>query len=170
MSDRVLRGTNYADVFRLEFGILAIPTQLICLLRSLVARAIADDAFEAGYRTAEEVLWPQHSLGDQDVQELPIKSDFQDKYITPISYTQYYELFLRTLLVAGLAERLRPYSLRVGAAGRLDGTPDLLFAGADANQSNPQVSSRTRLGTSSYHNLPMCSRRATSRTCCNRTW
>lgn len=46
----------------------------------------------------------------------------QDKEIFPLSYRDYWELFNRTLVVAGYPKTIRPYAVRLGAGARLDGT------------------------------------------------
>lgn len=46
----------------------------------------------------------------------------EDEPIIPIIYATYLEIWARTLTVAGLRdENQRPYSLRVGAGGRISG-------------------------------------------------
>lgn len=52
-----------------------------------------------------------------DVVPLTWKSDFLNKKIIDITYAQLRDLFNRLLMVLGLAETLRPYSLRLGKSG-----------------------------------------------------
>lgn len=49
------------------------------------------------------------------------RQDIHDTPIFPLGDRQFSDIWLRTTLVAGYPERIRPYSLRVGAGNRLDG-------------------------------------------------
>ena len=86
----------------------------------MVAQALADDAFEAGYRSFHEVVHTS-ILGDVDLVELPWKPGFEARLIFPLKYPRFWEIWNQVTLVAGFQEDLRPCSLRVGAGGRLDG-------------------------------------------------
>ncbi|KAI0133446.1 hypothetical protein BJ170DRAFT_606345 [Xylariales sp. AK1849] len=108
------------QVDTITFSTTLIPCQLLCLTSILVARALADQAFDVNYESLDDILH-RPDLGDVDYIPLPWKSDFGDKAILPIAYFKYKELWDRTLLVAGYRQQERPYSMRVGAGGRLDG-------------------------------------------------
>ncbi|KAK8142879.1 hypothetical protein G3M48_008066 [Beauveria asiatica] len=61
---------------------------------------------------------------DHDYVPLHWKSSVLDAKIVPCSYRSFWKLWNRTLYVAGLRndDNIRPYALRVGAGGRLDGS------------------------------------------------
>ena len=54
------------------------------------------------------------------------KEEILDKKIIDISYDRFWEIWNRTVLVAGAQDGLRPYSLRVGSSGRLNGKDQYL--------------------------------------------
>ncbi|KAM3497173.1 hypothetical protein MY10362_009466 [Beauveria mimosiformis] len=45
-----------------------------------------------------------------------------DKYIVPITYPAFLNMWNRVHFVAGTREKKRPYTMRVGTAGRLNGS------------------------------------------------
>lgn len=69
------------------------------------------------------------------------------KKIIPISYACYLKQWQRTLYVAGLRtdDKLRPYSLRVAAGAKLDGTVEIRIPLRNlfSNYSNRYVNSRS---------------------------
>lgn len=85
---------------------------------------VAKGAFENNYTTADQVLQRKMPV-DTQVEYIPAawKESMLDEKIIPISYHQFWEIWNRCALVAGLRDedKLRPYSLRVGTGGRLDG-------------------------------------------------
>ncbi|CAJ2508640.1 Uu.00g136660.m01.CDS01 [Anthostomella pinea] len=88
----------------------------------LLARAIADQAFKADFKSLADIL-ERPNLGQVDSLPLSWAAGMEDKGIVPIHYPTYLDLWHRTLLVAGLRDDTqRPYSLRVGAGGRLSGS------------------------------------------------
>lgn len=124
----LLRGRFFASLYltvlhvRIEFSIAFLPGRTFCLLSFLVARALADNAFEAGYQTLEELIEkPRLELGI-DYLPLPFKDDILLRRIIPLGQEQLNNIWNRTIVVAGLRQSMKPYSLRVGAAGRLNGT------------------------------------------------
>ncbi|CAI6091555.1 unnamed protein product, partial [Clonostachys chloroleuca] len=88
----------------------------------LASRAIADDAFSAGYSSIDEVLQPGTLEEGIDYTPLEWREDMLDEPIIPITYHQYWELWNIAMLVAGQRDNPRPSAMRVGAGGRLDGT------------------------------------------------
>ena len=98
-----------------------MPSRLICLLRLIIARAIKDDAFEIPFRDAEDIL-RRPGLGDVDYVLLRWKPTMMKKHVFPIKYAKYLKIWNRVVLVTGSRDRRRPYSMRVGAGGRLDGS------------------------------------------------
>ncbi|KAH7016381.1 uncharacterized protein B0I36DRAFT_388981, partial [Microdochium trichocladiopsis] len=106
---------------KIEFTITFVPGRTVCLLSQLASRAVADDAFEAGYQTLDDLLYlPQLESGIYYL-PLPLKNDVLDKPIIPLHQGKLNEIWNRTLLVSGLRQTMKPYSLRVGAANRLNG-------------------------------------------------
>ncbi|KAI0399797.1 hypothetical protein F4802DRAFT_587765 [Xylaria palmicola] len=106
----------------LSFCITTIPCKPLCLVRLLVGKALANGAFETNFETIDDILKRPH-LGEAQSLPLHWKKDMEDKAIIPISYAAYLTVWSRTLIVAGLREAgQRPYSLRVGAGGRLSGS------------------------------------------------
>ncbi|KAH7123438.1 hypothetical protein B0J13DRAFT_612184 [Dactylonectria estremocensis] len=110
---------------RLGFWITKVPYAAVCILRFLMAMAVAEAAFENNYTTADQVLQRKLPV-DAQVEYIPAawKESMLDEKIIPISYHQFWEIWNRCVLVAGLQDedKLRPYSLRVGTGGRLDGS------------------------------------------------
>ena len=56
---------------------------------------------------------------------LPLKSNVLEKRVIPLGQEKLNEIWNRAVLVAGLRSSLKPYSLRVGTAGRLNGTYEI---------------------------------------------
>ncbi|KAM3472693.1 hypothetical protein MY5147_005158 [Beauveria neobassiana] len=107
---------------RLKFSITFVPCRQVCLLTALATRAIRDNAFKGGYTSIDQLL-PEKPL-DHDYVPLHWKSSVLDAKIVPCSYRSFWKVWNRTLYVAGLRndDNIRPYALRVGAGGRLDGS------------------------------------------------
>lgn len=86
-------------------------------------RAIKDNAFEAGFTTCDEVLNPGTLEDGVNFVELRWKEEFMgdDKHILPMNYRRFLDLWNEVRMVSGSRSDLRPYSVRVGAVGRLDG-------------------------------------------------
>jgi hypothetical protein len=109
----------------LKFSAFFVPFPLVCLGRLIVARAIQDDAFEAGYINADEFL-NTPALGDVDYIELPWKEKKLDDFVFKLSYRRFNEIWHKVCIASGLREVPRLYSLRVGAGARLDKNRKLL--------------------------------------------
>src|SRR5205814_1407922 len=84
------------------------------------ARAIEDDAFEDDISTFHDLLH-RPILEDRDYVPFKWKGHVLDKPIFPLLKQRLFDLWHRTLLVAGVRNPPRLYSLRVGAGARLDG-------------------------------------------------
>ncbi|KAM7210532.1 Protein of unknown function (DUF3435) domain containing protein [Rhypophila decipiens] len=104
----------------LSFYVRFVPCQAICLLTLILARALHDNAFETPFASFAEIL-QRPNLEDVDYISLKWKPEFEKKKIFPLTYHRYWELWTRTWFVAGSRNNVRPYSMRVGAGGRLDG-------------------------------------------------
>jgi hypothetical protein len=78
------------------------------------------DALAISFESAHELLH-RPALGRTDRIDIPWKEEFLDKPLFPLTYPQFYELWMRCLLVIGCRKTIRPYALRVGAGARMDG-------------------------------------------------
>ncbi|KAL6794822.1 hypothetical protein GGI42DRAFT_128351 [Trichoderma sp. SZMC 28013] len=109
---------------RLKFGMIVVPYKLLCLVTLFTIKAISDNAFKAGFHSCDQVLRPGPLEKGVDFVRLEWKDEVlkEDKKIVPISYNQFLDIWNRVHFVAGSREKKRPYSLRVGAGGRLDGS------------------------------------------------
>ncbi|KAI1385771.1 uncharacterized protein F4822DRAFT_432624 [Hypoxylon trugodes] len=88
----------------------------------LVARAIADRAFDEDFQSLDDILH-RPNMGNLDSLPLSWTPGILDKPILPICYQTYWRMWRRTLQVSGLRdEKQRPYSLRVGAGSRISGS------------------------------------------------
>lgn len=106
---------------RISFSITLVPNRAFCLASLIITQAINDQAFIAGYNTVEEVF-DKPNLETVDFIPLRWKPGMEDEEIFKISDSQLTDLFQRTLLVMGVRQNPRFYSLRVGCGARLDGT------------------------------------------------
>ncbi|KAK3325240.1 hypothetical protein B0H66DRAFT_615721 [Apodospora peruviana] len=126
MSSRDKIAFNAAkDQSGIQFSITTVPCRQLCLLTFLAARALADDAFDAGYTSPRQVFSDEPLEEGVDYVPLPWKLEMLSKaMIVPISYNTYWNIWNRTLFVAGLRDRdkMRPYAMKVGAGQRLDGS------------------------------------------------
>lgn len=106
--------------YRIKFTITTIPCPAFCLVSLLISRALADNLFEAGYRTIDELLNRPAMEDGVDSIPLPLKESAKIRRAIPLGQ-ELNEIWNRVVL-SGVRQSMRPYSLRVGAAGRLDGT------------------------------------------------
>jgi len=104
----------------MSFSAAPVPCHLLCLASLVAAQALCDGAFKTRFESFEALL-QQPNLENTNHLELKWKDDFAERYIFPISYTRFRTLWHRTLQVAGLRERIRPYAMRVGAGSRFAG-------------------------------------------------
>ncbi|KAK1657565.1 hypothetical protein BDP55DRAFT_623481 [Colletotrichum godetiae] len=116
--------TSQDDI--ISFTVLSVPCEKVCILRALVARALFDDAFDPAFDSFESLL-ARPNLEDADYARLHWREEILDEPIIPIQYGCFWKIWQRVLFVMGCREGLRPYAMRVGAGGRLDGplTPAL---------------------------------------------
>ncbi|KAG8422528.1 hypothetical protein J3459_010270 [Metarhizium acridum] len=105
------------------YAVTVIPSLILCLTTMFTIRAIKDDAFEAGFTSCDKVLNPITLEDGVNFVELRWKEEFMadDKHIMPMNYRRFLDLWNEVREVAGCRSGLRPYSIRVGAVGRLDG-------------------------------------------------
>ncbi|KAH6653544.1 hypothetical protein BKA67DRAFT_323734 [Truncatella angustata] len=102
------------------FSITLVPYRVFCLASLIITRAIQRNAFEAEFKTIDEIF-DQPDLEESDFVPLKWKPDFAPKTAFSISSSTADTLWYLVLLVAGLREAARLYSLRVGAGARMDG-------------------------------------------------
>ncbi|KAF3763129.1 hypothetical protein M406DRAFT_331693 [Cryphonectria parasitica EP155] len=104
----------------LSFSAVLNPKSLFCPVSLVIARALADQAFNVPTDSLDKLM-SRPNLEDSKRLRFKWKDELLDRPIFPIDYHTFGALWNRTTLVAGYPERTRPYSLRVGAANRLDG-------------------------------------------------
>ncbi|KAM9873428.1 hypothetical protein VDGL01_12488 [Verticillium dahliae] len=85
----------------------------------IISKALKDKAFSGKYGSALEMLSVPNLQG-QHLIPLPWDKSMLERPIFEISPQKYHQIWQRTLLVLGCRRMDRPYSLRVGAAGRVD--------------------------------------------------
>jgi hypothetical protein len=106
----------------MSFTISFVPFRPLCLLSLFLCQTIQDNAFEAGFTSPEQLRNPVLAVSPYvDYVPLTWKETVLDKPIIPISYDTFLRVWKLTLHASGFREILRPYSLRVGASGKLDG-------------------------------------------------
>ncbi|KAK1480541.1 hypothetical protein CCUS01_16199 [Colletotrichum cuscutae] len=110
--------TSQDDI--ISFTVLSVPCEKVCILRALVARALFDDAFDPAFDSFESLL-ARPNLEDADYARLHWREEILNEPIIPIQYGCFWKIWQRVLFVMGCREGLRPYAMRVGAGGRLDG-------------------------------------------------
>lgn len=108
------------NVSRISFSITLVPNRAFCLASLVLAQAINNQAFEAGYNTIDDVF-EKPNLEEVDFVPLKWKPDVENQEIFPLSDSLLAELWQRTLLVMGSRRNARFYSMRVGCGARLNG-------------------------------------------------
>ncbi|KAK4221297.1 hypothetical protein QBC38DRAFT_550101 [Podospora fimiseda] len=102
----------------------------------IISQAIFDKAFKAGYQSFEDLLKTPR-LENTECLELEWKEEMLEKEIFPIDYDVYLKLWNRLWLVAGNRDKIRPYSLRVGAGAALDDLPLTISRPSDPSFTQP---------------------------------
>ncbi|RMZ87306.1 hypothetical protein DV736_g5468, partial [Chaetothyriales sp. CBS 134916] len=115
---------------KIKFLVFFVPFPLVCLGRLVVAQAIQDNAFDAGFVHAEDFL-TKPVLGDVDYIELKWKDEMLERPVFNLSYAQFNDIWHRACLVTDLRVEPRLYAMRVGAGARPDKDP--LFSNALRN-------------------------------------
>ncbi|KAH8751077.1 hypothetical protein F5883DRAFT_386752, partial [Diaporthe sp. PMI_573] len=105
----------------LELSVTLVPQKIFCPVSLVVARALADDAFDPSFDSVHSLL-SRPDLEHTQCIQLKWKDEALDREIFPLTYNRFGELWRRTIIVAGYPERIRPYAIRVGAGSRLDGS------------------------------------------------
>ncbi|KAH6699428.1 hypothetical protein EV126DRAFT_443143 [Verticillium dahliae] len=105
--------------FLLSFSVTSMPCLLTDLSSLIISKALKDKAFSGKYGSALEMLSVPNLQG-QHLIPLPWDNSMLERPIFEISPQKYHQIWQRTLLVLGCRRMDRPYSLRVGAAGRVD--------------------------------------------------
>ncbi|KAL2139234.1 hypothetical protein VTI28DRAFT_5494 [Corynascus sepedonium] len=119
MEDPRTKDSGYVNS-TVTFTVFLVPCQMLCLVSQIVTRAIASNAFETSFNSLDEIL-NRPNLEHTDCLPIPWKEKMLDQEVFPINYHQYLSAWHRLWLVAGNRDIQRPYSLRVGAGGKLDG-------------------------------------------------
>lgn len=106
---------------RIEFAVTLVPYRLFCPASLAIAQGLSEDAFDPPFGSAEELL--KRPLMEKNIKSISLhwKEGLLEKEIFPMSYHEFWEIWKRTLLVAGYPETIRPYAVRVGAGSRLNG-------------------------------------------------
>ncbi|CRK21974.1 hypothetical protein BN1708_013242, partial [Verticillium longisporum] len=104
---------------KLSFSVTSMPCLLTDLSSLIISKALKDKAFSGKYGSALEMLSVPNLQG-QHLIPLPWDKSMLERPIFEISPQKYHQIWQRTLLVLGCRRMDRPYSLRVGAAGRVD--------------------------------------------------
>lgn len=105
----------------IDFSVTFVPEKRVCLLSLIIAQALADQAFDPGFQSFEEVLTRPKFEDGIDYIPLRWKEKMLGEPIFPIDYNRYASLWNRAWLVSGARDEVRPYSMRVGAGARIDG-------------------------------------------------
>ncbi|KAK4210257.1 hypothetical protein QBC37DRAFT_322526 [Rhypophila decipiens] len=111
---------KYRKQKSVAYSVPLVPFHVLCLTSLVVSRALEMGALDTPYKSAHDLLHCPN-LGRTDRLDIPWKEEFLDKPLFPLSYPQFYELWMRCLLVVGCRKPIRPYALRVGAGARMDG-------------------------------------------------
>ncbi|KAM9875700.1 hypothetical protein VDGL01_10251 [Verticillium dahliae] len=104
---------------KLSFSVTSMPCLLTDLSSLIISKALKDKAFSGKYGSALEMLSVPNLQG-QHLIPLPWDNSMLERPIFEISPQKYHQIWQRTLLVLGCRRMDHPYSLRVGAAGRVD--------------------------------------------------
>ncbi|KAK7448730.1 hypothetical protein Landi51_06406 [Colletotrichum acutatum] len=109
-------GRKQDDVVKISITI--VPWPLLCIVSQVIVVALEKNAFETPFSSMGEILC-RPIMEDVDYVPLRWKKDMEHQTLFEITYPAFYELWYQVLLVAGVREPPRPYSMRVGAGGRL---------------------------------------------------
>ncbi|KAF0330480.1 hypothetical protein GQ607_002359 [Colletotrichum asianum] len=95
-----------------------VPWPLLCVVSLMVMEALQMNAFEAPFTSLDEIL-QRPNLEGVDFVPLRWKRELLERPMIDIPYEFFWKTWYRILLVAGVRDPPRPYSMRVGAAGRM---------------------------------------------------
>jgi hypothetical protein len=100
-----------------------VPFPLLDSASLVIARAIQMDALDldVSYDSLRDLL-QRPRLGNTDRIDIPWKESFLNQPLFPLTYADFWAIWRRCLHVIGSRKDIRPYSLRVGAGARMDGT------------------------------------------------
>ncbi|KAG9023096.1 hypothetical protein FRB95_013563, partial [Tulasnella sp. JGI-2019a] len=105
---------------KFKFSTTLLPYPLFCLTHLVAVCGIQAGAFEADYKSVDDLLH-QPILEDVDYVPLKWKESMLEKPIFPMSYTVFARILRCVLLVAGFPFLLHYYTFRVGAGAEFDG-------------------------------------------------
>ncbi|KAJ5011151.1 hypothetical protein K4K57_006155 [Colletotrichum sp. SAR 10_99] len=112
---------NHKSVDLLPYAasrVTMMPYRLICLTRKVIAQALSDDAFEAGFTTYDDLL-ERPILENVDYVPLKWKAEFSNKVMFPITRTSFWSLWRLAQQALGMRDYLKFHSIRVGAGKKL---------------------------------------------------
>ncbi|KAF6808160.1 hypothetical protein CPLU01_15711 [Colletotrichum plurivorum] len=109
-------GRKQDDV--VSFSITIVPWPLLCIASLIAMTAIHKHAFETPFSSLEDIL-SRPILENTDCVVLRWRPELLDEPMFGIQYHTFFELWYKVLLVVGLPDPPRPYSMRVGAGGNL---------------------------------------------------
>lgn len=100
-----------------------MPFPLLDSASLVIARAIETDALDlpVSYKSLRDFL-ERPQLGNTGRIDIPWKKRFLNEPLFPLKYKTFWEIWHRCLYVIGIRENKRPYSLRIGAGARMNGT------------------------------------------------
>lgn len=81
---------GYGQDHKVGFRVVTMNHRLICLARFIVAKAVADKAFENEYTSIEDVL-RRFTLEDVNYVRLKWKSDVNDSPIFSLNYKRFWK-------------------------------------------------------------------------------
>lgn len=117
-----------------------------------------------------DTILQQPNMEDVDYVELKWKPSIleEEKDIFSLSYNRFWEMWNLVLMVAGMREAIRPYSMRVGAGGRFHGESNpcrAKYSGSNYVKGCLALRSATMF----YPTRRTCSKKATSLDWCEMT-
>ncbi|RNJ54029.1 hypothetical protein D7B24_001004 [Verticillium nonalfalfae] len=105
---------------RISFSVAFAPCPIVCVLSLIVAKAIKDDAFDVGFESLDALL-SRPTLGGLAYLPIRWKNDILETPIFELPYHRLWEIWRSCTWALGCRDPPRPYAMRVGGAGRLDG-------------------------------------------------
>lgn len=102
------------------YPITLMPTLLLDLTHLLAAKALQEDAFEAGYSSVEDML-NRPEVDDKSATHLRWKEELMGQRFCKMNCDIFRGHFKRLCIVSGLQDPPRPYFMRVGAGANFEG-------------------------------------------------
>ncbi|KAH0430377.1 hypothetical protein CcaCcLH18_07889 [Colletotrichum camelliae] len=115
-----------AQNHKLQFQVTMVPYRVICLTRKVIAQALSDGAFEAGYTTYDDLL-KRPILENVDYVPLRWKATLSNKVMFPITRMNFWTLWRLAQQALGMRDCLNIHSIRVGTGKKLHGVFEPAF-------------------------------------------